>query len=265
MVVLSVLGALLLFLGLVRYLEKTSLFYPSRVMSGTPHDAGMAFEEVYFSAEDGVRLHGWFIPAPSARLNLLYFHGNAGNISGRVDKIALLRTLGFNVLVFDYRGYGRSAGKPSELGLYRDGRAAYDLLAGRKDVGRLPIVLYGASLGGAVAVDVATHRRPAALITEETFTNAGDMARVYYPVVPTFLLSLRLDSDRKLASIICPKLFIHSPQDEIVPMAVGRKLFAAAAGPKEFLEVEGGHNEIFFRSADKVKAGIQAFLARHGL
>jgi hypothetical protein len=265
MLFLSLLAAALLFFAFVRLLENTSLFFPSREILLTPRSAGIAFEEVTFSSEDGVKLQGWFIPNPSARRNLLYFQGNAGNMSGRIDKIRQFHAMGFNVLMFNYRGYGQSAGRPSEQGVYRDGRAAFDQLASRADVGGMPIVLYGSSIGGAVAIDVATRRKPAALITEATFSSMKDMARRYYPFVPSFMLSLRFDSDRKVALITCPKLFIHSPQDEIVPFALAQKLFASAAEPKEFLEDQGGHNDNFMRSIDKLRSGIERFLGKYGI
>ena len=254
-----------LFYAFVRFLEATSLYYPSRDLLMSPRQAGLAFEDVIFTAEDGVKLHGWFVPGESAHKNLLYFHGNAGNIGDRVEKIAFFRELGFNIFIFDYRGYGLSEGQPSEQGLYRDGRAAFDYLAARQDVGRLPIVLYGASLGGAVAVDTASRRKAAALVTEETFTSARDMAKIYYPFVPGFMISLKFDSDRKIAQVACPKLILHSRDDEIVPFAIGRKLFDVAAAPKEFLEVRGAHNDIALQSAEIVKKGLTDFLAKYGI
>lgn len=257
--------AVLFFYGMVRFLEKTALFFPARDIIATPRDAGLAFEDVTFTAEDGVRLHGWLMPNPAARRNLIYFHGNAGNISNRVEKMAFYYTLGFNIFIFDYRGYGRSEGHPSEAGVYKDGRAAFDYLASRPDVGRWPVVLYGASVGGAVAIDVATARRPAALVVEATFTNARDMALIYYPYVPGFMLSLKLDSAKKVAGITCPKLMLHSPTDEVVPYSLGRRLFEAAREPKEFLEVRGGHNDNIFQSEDIVKPGLERFLAEHGI
>ena len=260
MIFVAVLAVGVLFCGFVRFLEATSLFYPSRAITSTPRDAGMPFEDIVFTSEDGVKLRGWFIPAPSARWNLLYFHGNAGNISGRVGKIAIFHKMGFNVFIFDYRGYGLSAGRPSEKGIYRDGLAAFDWLAARTDVGRLPVVFYGTSLGGAVAIDVATRRKPAALVTESTFTSAKDMARAYYPFVPAFMLSLQFDSDRKIATLDCPKLLIHSQQDEVVPFAIAQKLFAAAREPKEFLEAQGGHNQMFFESLEKILPAVERFV-----
>ena len=265
MIFFFIAAAIFLFYVFVRFLEATSLFYPSRDVLMTPRQAGMPYEDVVFSAEDGVKLFGWFIPGVSAHRNMLYFHGNAGNIGNRVEKIAFFRALGFNIFIFDYRGYGMSSGRPSEAGLYRDGRAAFDYLTSRSDVGRQPIVLYGASLGGAVAIDTAFHRKPAALVTEAAFTNAKAMAKLYYPFVPGFMVNLRFESDKKIARIACPKLIMHSRDDEIIPYAFGRNLFAAAAGPKEFLEVRGTHNDNVFQSAETVEAGLTNFLEKYGV
>ncbi|NTV29564.1 MAG: alpha/beta hydrolase [Candidatus Omnitrophica bacterium] len=265
MPLLALVAVFLAFFLFVRYLEKTALFYPSQDMHASPADAGLAFEDVWFRAEDGVKLHGWFIPGDNARRNMLYFHGNAGNISDRVEKMAFFRSLGFNVFVFDYRGYGLSEGRPDETGIFRDGRAAFDHIASRADVGRLPTVLYGASVGGAVSIDVASLRRPAALITEATFTNAKDVARIYYPFVPGFMISLKFESDRKITAISCPKLMLHSRTDEIIPYRLGRRLFEKAAEPKEFLEVRGGHNDNVFQSMDMVREAMARFLGKYGL
>jgi fermentation-respiration switch protein FrsA (DUF1100 family) len=213
-----------------------------------------------FSSQDGVLLNGWFIPVKGARRNVLYCHGNAGNISDRLDKIKIFHELGFNIMIFDYRGYGKSSGRPSEAGLYQDAQAAYDLLAARKDAGTLPIVVYGASLGGAVAVDLAMHRPVAGLITEAVFTSIRDMARVYYPWIPDFLISIDYDVMRKVAGLRIPKLFIHSQQDEVIPFTQGQRLFAAAAEPKAFLAVEGGHNDNFFQSETEIRRALQDFM-----
>jgi fermentation-respiration switch protein FrsA (DUF1100 family) len=247
---------------IVRALEKRTAFYPLGDITETPKDIGLDCEDLEFFNEDGLKLNAWLIKADRARHNLLFFHGNAGNISHRLYKIRMFNDLGFNVLIVDYRGYGRSAGAPSEQGIYEDARSAFDYLVARADIGELPVIAYGESLGGAVAVDLALRRKLAGLICDSTFTSAQDMAAIYFPWVPSFMLSLKFDSLHKIPSVRIPKLFVHSPQDEIVPYALARKLFAAAAEPKAFLELKGGHNDNVFMSEDVFRQGLEDFMKR---
>ena len=229
--------------ALVRYLEVMGVFFPSRVMNVNPSVLDLPWEDVYFNTKDHCKLNAWFLKNPQAVSTVIFAHGNAGNISDRLFKIKFFYDLGLNVFIFDYRGYGKSEGRPSEAGVYLDAQAAYDYLLARPEVIKQNIILYGASIGGVVAVDLATCREAALLVVEASITNAKDMARILYPFVPSFLLSLRLDSLSKVKTLTIPKLFIHSPDDELVPFWVGRKLFEAAREPKEFLKIHGGHND----------------------
>jgi len=228
---------------LVRYLETAGVFFPSRGMAVTPTVIGLPWEDVYFKAADDVRLNGWFFKNPRAASTVIFAHGNAGNMSDRLFKIKFFYDLGLNVFIFDYRGYGKSEGNPSEAGIYLDARAAYDHLQSQRVIDMDKIILYGASIGGVVAVDLAAQRKVALLVVESSITNARDMARIYYPFVPLFFLSLKFDSISKVGPLTVPKLFIHSPDDEVVPFWVGQKLFKAAGEPKEFLTISGGHND----------------------
>jgi len=228
---------------LVRYLESAGVFFPSRHMEIGPSIMGLPWEDVYFKTRDDVAINAWFFKSPQARSTLIFAHGNAGNISDRLFKIKFFYELGLNVFIFDYRGYGKSQGKPSEPGVYLDAQGAYDYLRSRQDVNMENIILYGASLGGSVVIDLATHRKAALLVVESSFSNAHDMAHIFYPFVPSFFLSLKFDSINKVRALSLPKLFIHSPEDEVVPYWVGQKLFEAAAEPKEFLKIHGGHND----------------------
>ena len=229
--------------ALVRYLETMAVFFPSRSMVVSPSVIDLPWEDVYFKAKDGVTLNAWFVKKSNASSTLIFAHGNAGNISDRLFKIKFFHDLGLNVFIFDYRGYGKSDGKPSEAGVYLDAQAAYDYLQARGDVDMGRIILYGASIGGVVMIDLATQRDAALLVVEASITNAADMGKIFYPFLPVFFLSLKFDSLRKVRSLHVPKLFIHSPDDELVPYWVGRKLFEAALGPKEFLKIHGGHND----------------------
>ncbi len=258
-----------IFLGVyVRHLETVNLFHPSRDVTVTPKEAGMDFEDIYFSTEDHVRLNGWLVKTPvhpEQAATLLFCHGNAGNNSYRVEKIAAFHELGVNVFIFDYRGFGKSQGRPSEKGMYTDTVSAYDYLQGRKDIAKERIFVYGASMGGVAAVDLASRRPVTALIADSTFTSAKDMARVIAPFVPTFIMKTRLDNAQKITGIKVPKLFIHSPDDATVPFYLGKKLFEMASEPKEFLKTSGSHGEGFSLSKDISLKGIKDFLDKYHL
>jgi len=229
--------------ALVRYLETMGVFFPNRVMSIDPSVMDLPWEDIYFKTKDGITLNGWYFIRPGAKSTLVFAHGNAGNMSDRLFKIKFFYNLGLNVFIFDYRGYGKSEGKPSESGVYLDAQGAYDYLQSRPDVNMNSIILYGASIGGAVVIDLATCRNAALLVVESSISNAKDMAQILYPFVPSFFLSLKFDSLNKVKALKIPKLFIHSPEDEVVPYWVGQKLFEAASEPKVFLKIHGGHND----------------------
>lgn len=252
------------FYVLVRFLEKTSIFYPARQIDIAPDRFGLPYEDIYFKTEDGVKLNGWLVKNPSAKCTLLFFHGNAGNIGDRLLKLRFFRELGVNTFIIDYRGYGHSEGSPTEEGIYKDARAAYDYLAGRQDMKSMPIILYGGSLGGAVAIDLATHRTVKGLIIDSSFPSAAAMSKRIYPMIPTFFLSVKLDSGSKVKSLRIPKLFMHSVEDRTVPIIMGRKLFEAAPGPKEFVELTGGHNDAHIDCKEKFLGAIQSYLKQNG-
>jgi hypothetical protein len=251
---------IVLFLIFVRYLENTSVFYPQRRLEATPEDLGLPFEDVAITTRDHVKLHGWLIKAPSAKSTLIFFHGNAGNIGGRLGKISLFHQIGLNVLIIDYRGYGKSEGYPTEQGIYNDATAAYDYLLRRDDMQGQNIISYGASLGGAVAIDLAVQRPVSCVIADSTFSSAIDMAKMIYPFIPSFLIKVKMDSIGKIKGVSVPILFIHSIEDQTVPFVLGKKLFDAAPAPKEFIEIIGDHNDGHVQDEKKVKNGIRMFL-----
>lgn len=252
----------IVFLIYTRYLENASIFYPNRAIRHTPTEIGLAFEDVFLKTEDGVTIHGWFIPVPHPKGTLIFLHGNAGNIGDRLEKIQLFHSLGLNVLIVDYRGYGKSHGRPSEEGVYKDALAAYDHLSRRPGIEPERIFAYGASLGGAVAIDLATKRTLAGLMVDSTFSSAVDMAKRMYPFIPSFLVRSKFDSVGKVRDMRIPKLFIHSPEDDIVPFEMGGKLYQAAAEPKAFLETAGDHNYGHVDSREKLREGMETFLVR---
>jgi fermentation-respiration switch protein FrsA (DUF1100 family) len=254
------------FIVYVRFLEATAVFVPSRRLMALPSDVGLIYEDVFLNTQDRVLIHGWFIPVSQSASpqgmppTMIYLHGNAGNVGDRLEKITMFHRIGVNVLIVDYRGYGRSQGSPTEEGMYLDAQAAYDYLLSRQDIDPTKIIVYGSSLGGAAAVDLAARRAVSAMILDSTFTSAIDMAKVILPVVPTFLLKIRLDSMSKIKNIQVPKLIIHSRDDETVPFALGRKLYDNAARPKEFLEILGLHNEGHIFSRQVYIVGIERFI-----
>ena len=249
----------------VRYFEYKSIFYPARFIAATPAAIGLPFEDVFIKTRDNVTINGWLVKSSTGRGTLIFCHGNAGNIGDRLEKIQLFHQTGFNILIIDYRGYGRSRGRPDEDGIYRDAVAAYDYLRAREDIDHSRVIGYGESLGGAVIVDLAAQRDLAALIIHSSFTSAADMAKTIYPFIPSFLLGTKLDSAAKISKIAAPKLFIHSRADEIVPFRLGERLYQAAARPKEFLEVSGGHNDTPDEALEKMAREIIAFLRRHNV
>ena len=240
---LYLLGTGFLFVLFVWYLEKVSVFYPSKNIVSTPAQLGLSYEDVFILTEDKVRIHGWWIPYPQAKDTVLIFHGNAGNIGDRPRKINIFNSLRVNTFVIDYRGYGKSEGKPTEQGIYLDALAAYDYLVKKQNVSASNVIVYGVSLGGAVAVDLASKRPVKAIIIDSSFTQAKDIAKIIYPFVPSFLMQTKLDSLSKITSIHAPKLFFHSTEDQTVPIRLGKSLYEAAPPPKEFIELCGGHDE----------------------
>jgi len=261
-------AAFVLLIVYVRFLESVSLFYPSRKIVVTPKEAGIAFEDIYFSTADHVRLNGWLVKTavrPKEAATVLFCHGNAGNIGDRVEKILNFRNLGLNVFIFDYRGYGKSQGRPTEKGMYSDVQAAYDYLQTRHDIAKKRIIVYGASMGGVAAIDLASKQPVAALIADSTFTSGADMAKRIVPFVPSFMLAVKLDNATKIQKITVPKLFIHSPDDQTVPFKLGQRLFALAPEPKEFLQITGNHNEGYALSEKIFLPGIEKFLDKYKL
>ncbi|HEX2466331.1 MAG TPA: alpha/beta hydrolase [Thermoanaerobaculia bacterium] len=242
--------------------QTAHLFAPDRYPLGfwNPEAHGLPAEDEWFEAEDGARLHGWWIPHPSAWGTILYCHGNNGNITNRIEAFQSLRRLGVHLFAFDYRGYGRSEGVPTEGGVYRDVRAAWDHLVAKHE-GPKSIILFGHSLGGAVAIDGALHREVAGLVVQSSFTQVRDMARTIYPSLPLHLIARnQFRSIDKVGRLRMPKLFIHGSEDATVPIDHGRRLFAAAAAPKEWYEVaRAGHSELHRHGGLRYYGRLQRF------
>lgn len=255
-------------LVLVYSLQPRLLFLPGvpgRELSATPEQIGLPYRDVSLATEDGETLDGWWLPREQARATVLFFHGNAGNISHRLDSLEIFHELGLQVFIFDYRGYGRSSGKPSEAGLHKDARAAWDWLMQTEGVPPERIILFGRSLGGAVASRLAAGVDAAGLIVESAFTSVPDIAAEIYWWLPVRLLS-RLDFDTAghLRESDLPVLIVHSVDDEIIPFEHGRRLHGIAGERATLLEIRGGHNTGFLESRDRYVRGLDEFFERFG-
>ena len=246
----------------LKYIESSSIFFPTKNIELTPANIRVVFEDISFKTADGFSLHGWFIPYENASCTLLFFHGNGGNISDRLDKILLLRKSKVNIFIIDYRGYGRSKGSPSERGLYLDSEAAYKYLIDQVNVSPQNIVVYGESLGAAIAVELALRRQVGALILEGAFTSGRDMGKIIYPFLPRLLIPNIFNTLGKIGDAKIPKLFIHSRDDEIIPFSLGKRLYDEAKVPKELVCINGGHNCAFLNSEEKYTSSIVEFIRK---
>jgi fermentation-respiration switch protein FrsA (DUF1100 family) len=263
-IVIIVIGVYILFAGFLYIFQSRFVYYPEPTISADPGNIGLEFEGVLFETEDGVRLSGWYIPAENANGVILFCHGNAGNISHRLESIQIFHQLGLNVFIFDYRGYGQSEGKPTEIGTYRDAEAAWWYLVEERQVAPNRIAVFGRSLGGAVAAWVSSRHTPGALILESTLTSVPDIAAKLYPYLPVRLLSrFRYNTAEYLDEVDCPVLIVHSREDEIMPFSHGQQLFERARGPREFLEISGTHNEGFITSGKYYEEGLNSFVAEY--
>jgi hypothetical protein len=242
---------LLAFLG-----QRRMVYFPGGPPQADPADAGLAFEERFFDTTDGVRLHGWWIPAQPTGPAVLLCHGNGGNIAGRLHIARALHEMGLGVFLFDYRGYGSSAGTPDEEGTYLDAQAAWELVTGPLGVAPDRLLLQGESLGGAVALELARRRGAAGLILESSFTSLPDVGATAYPWLPVRALArIRYASLDKIGALDLPILILHSPEDEIVPFAHAGRLLAAAGERAHLHRTSGGHNDGgFTRRAEDLQA-----------
>lgn len=223
-------------------LEQQMLYRPYATFEGDPSALGLAFENVWLQTSDGVRLHGWWIPGRDGSPTLLYCHGNGGNISHRLDRVGIYHGLGYSVFLFDYRGYGKSAGTPNEKGTYRDAAAAWEYLTSIRHIPGTAIVLYGESLGCAIALETALHGPAAGLILESPFTSTVAVAQRLFPQLPVqAIIKNHYDNLAKIALIKMPLLILHSPDDQTVPFAMGQALFDAAPQPKTLVRLRGSH------------------------
>lgn len=257
--------------ALLFFFQERLVYFPTRTWDATPGDIGLPYEEVWLEVADGVKLSAWLVPLrqtqegtmDSPRGVILFFHGNGGNISHRLGSLELFHRLGLSTLIIDYRGYGQSEGSPGEQGTYLDAEAAWRYLVEERHIPPCQIIVFGESLGGAVAAWLAQTHTPGGLILASTFTSVPDMGAQVYPFLPVRLLArVRYNTLARLPEIRCPVLFIHSSDDEVVPYSHGQQLFAAANEPKKFLEIRGSHNDGLMMSAAEYEAGLADFITQ---
>ncbi len=264
-VIISIITVLLiayLSLGLILYFMQSSFLYrPTSDVFITPGDLGFAFEKVVLNTRDGLKITGWYVPAEGAELTLLFCHGNAGNITHRLDSINIFHELNVNCFVFDYRGYGSSEGKPTEEGTYLDAGAAYNWLRENKKVAAHNIIIFGRSLGASIAAQLAGRVGPEGLIIESGFTSYADMGKKIYPYMPVrWFASFSYNTTEYLQKVHCPVLVVHSRTDELVPFEFGLELYEATNEPKKFVEITGGHNDGFLTSGQIYTNNLREWL-----
>ncbi|MDA1347904.1 MAG: alpha/beta hydrolase [Chloroflexi bacterium] len=267
----ALLGAVLVVLGAAArqtsLLDGMLIFFPKRELAGDPGDLGLAYEDVFFEAADGVRLHGWFVPGRGDNV-LLWFHGNAGNIGHRLDNILMLhRLLGTGVFIFDYRGYRRSDGSPSEKGMYKDAEAAIAYLRSTPGFdSETQLIIFGRSLGSAVAVEMATRHDARGVILESPFTSIRAMAKLSNPLLSSVLpfgavVRSRFDSLSKIGEVRSPVMVLHGDRDELIPIEVGRELYDAAGEPKRFYTIKGAaHNDTYVVGGEAYFNALAGFI-----
>lgn len=238
------------------------VYFPMKAMAATPAAIGLAYEDVLLETGSGTTVHGWYLPGREDARTLLFLHGNAGNISHRLDSLGVFNKLGLNVLIIDYSGFGQSDGTPGEQQTYEDARLAWQYLTDTRGVAPERIVIFGRSLGGGVATWLAAQATPGGLILESSFTSVPALAAKYYPMFPVrWLARIRYDNASRLPTVGCPVLIAHSRDDELVPIAHGRELFRLARDPKSFLEMRGSHNAGFMVSGESYRSGLARFIA----
>ncbi len=262
-IVLALYVGLMLF---VYFRQASYIYYPERRVDLDPSSIGLAFRDVSLATADGETITGWYVPAGDEDTApvLLFCHGNAGNMAGRLGSIQTFHELGLNVFIIDYHGYGRSSGKPTEKGTEFDADAAWQYLTSERGIAPGRIIIFGRSLGGGVAISLAARHTPGLLVAESSFTSAVDMGKEIFPFFPIRLLCRhRYDSESTIGSVNCPILVAHGAEDSTVPFAFGRRLYEAANEPKVFVHIAGGHNEGGMDSDRAYRAAFNAWVDEH--
>jgi len=262
---IAVIAALYTFKAIRLYRRQGEHVYnPRRQLNGSPADQGLPFEDIHFRSADNILLHGWFTPCDNSRKVILLLHGNTGNISDCISSISIFSGLGYSTFMFDYRGYGLSEGHTDEQGTYHDAEAAWEWLLRERHYAPQDVVILGRSLGASISSWLASHHQPAAVILESTFTSLPDIAAETHPLIPARLMTRfnynTLDNVRRIHS---PILIVHGHDDSVIPYHHGRRLFEAANGPKDFLDIHGTHADGFLTCGQDYINGLQSFLHQH--
>jgi pimeloyl-ACP methyl ester carboxylesterase len=259
--IIGIAGIYIIICLLLFFFQRFLIYFPDNSIILNPTHAGLNFDDVYYKTSDDISINGWLIPADSSEKVVLFCHGNAGNISHRLESIQLFNRLRLNVFIFDYRGFGNSEGRISEEGTYLDAQGAWNFLVHQKGFKPSQIIIFGRSLGSGIASWLASKANPGGVILESSFTSLPDLGSKIYPYFPIRLLARFIyPTERNLEKVECPILFIHSKNDEIIPYALGLENFKSAKEPKEFLEIEGSHNDGFIVSESKYVSGIAQFV-----
>lgn len=243
------------------FLQPDFLYRPVREVFYDPGDVDLAFEKVVLKTEDGLKLAAWYVPAEKARYTVLMCHANGGNMGYYLDTVNIFNEMNLNCLIFDYRGYGSSQGKPTEKGTYLDARAAWDWLTQKKNISPQEIIVFGRSLGSSVASNLAADTNPKTLVLESSFTSYVDIGKKFYPYLPVKLFAMyNYNTTEHISRVNCPVLFIHSRGDEMIPFEFSLRLYDAAKEPKELLEIYGCHNDGFLFSGDTYRHGWKQWI-----
>lgn len=258
-------GLVVIFAGvatIIFFLQKNLIHNPHLKLIGTPADRGLRYEDVVLTVQNGeAELHGWFIPNEQNRFTILYFCGNAGNMSYHLDTLKILHSIGLSIFIYDFRGFGESKGRLTEQAMYDDAQSAWEYLVKTRSIPSSEIVVFGRSLGGAMASWVAAKNQPAATIMESSFSSMADMAKMIYPWLPVdLILRWHYDNLSRIGEIKSPLLLIHSREDDLVPYANSERLYEAASEPKQLLTISGDHMEGFLDSGDVYVNGLKTFL-----
>lgn len=261
--IIIIVGLFLAFAVFLYFSQGRLVFVPGRTIEVTPDEVGLAYEDLYLTSSRGEKINAWYFPGdslPATAKTVLFCHGNAGNMSDRLETAQFLLDLGLKVMFFDYRGYGLSDGQPTEENVYADALTAYQWLRDTKHVPPGDIFIFGRSLGGAVAIELALQTESAGLVVESAFSSAADMGKLLYPFMPVkLLIRYRFDSKTRIGRVNCPVLINHSPDDALIPYEMGRTLFELAPADKRFIDLTGGHNELGYYDNPLYINGLREF------
>lgn len=258
-------GGYLALIGILYILQDKLLYHPSAHLSGTPSAIQVEWEDVYFKTADGLRLHGWYLPHEESEYVVIFSHGNGGNISDRLQLLEWMNKSGISVFIYDYRGYGKSEGTPTEKGLYQDIEAAWRYLTRNQSYDPSRIILFGRSLGGAVSANLAQKVDAGGLVLESAFTNLKDIASEAYPMVPSGLVRSKFPTLDYLSQSNAPVMVMHSRDDPLIGFHHGRELYEKAPEPKTFVELRGGHNNNFVESREVYFRAWKEFISNPGV